>query len=308
MVNQPSYNPNDRSHLLTSALRNRAMTDTFEPGSTMKPLTIATALMTGRYTPDTIVDTSPGYIRVRNATIRDHRDFGKLTLTRIITKSSNVGATKLALDMAPDAVRNTMQNVGLGQVTGTGFPGESSGVLPYLSERQTVERSTIAYGYGLSVTALQLAHAYVPFADGGMQHPVSLLRVDPDKVTGKRVMPEKIANEVLAMMETVVSPIGTAQRAAVHGYRVAGKTGTAHKASGGGYAADRYIAVFNGIAPVSHPRIAIAVMINNPKGQEYYGGEVAAPVFSRVAAGCLRILNVPPDKWPSPPTQQVAKK
>lgn len=307
MVNQPSYNPNDRSNLLTSALRNRAMTDVFEPGSTMKPVTVATAMMTGRYTPDSIVDTAPGYIRVRNATIRDHRNYGDLSLTGIITKSSNVGVTRLALDMEPDAIRNVMYNLGIGQVSGTGFPGERTGTLPFLSERQTVERSTLSYGYGLSVTALQLAHAYVPLAAGGIQRPVSLLKVD-DVPAGKRVMPEQVADDVLAMMETVISAKGTGRRAAVKGYRVAGKTGTSHKASGGGYAADRYISVFAGVVPVSNPRIAMAVMVNNPKGQEYYGGEVAAPVFSRIATGALRLLNVPPDKWPKPDNQQVAAK
>jgi cell division protein FtsI (penicillin-binding protein 3) len=309
MVNQPSYNPNDRANLRTDALRNRAMTDLFEPGSTMKPLTVATALMSGRYSADTVIDTSPGYIRVRNATIRDHRNYGELDLTGIITKSSNVGVTRLTLDMEPNAVRNLMHNLGLGQVSGTGFPGERSGVLPYLSERQTVERATLSYGYGLSVTPLQLAHAYVPLAAGGVQKPVSLLRLAPDEVPrGERVMPEQVADQVLAMMETVITPQGTGRRAAVTGYRVAGKTGTAHKASGGGYAQDRYISVFAGIAPASKPRIAMAVMIDNPKGQEYYGGEVAAPVFSRVAAGALRLLNVPPDKWPEPDKQQVAQK
>ncbi|KEA65390.1 Cell division protein [Marinobacterium lacunae] len=309
MVNQPSYNPNDRSNLLTSALRNRAMTDVFEPGSTMKPLTVATALMTERYKPETEVDVSPGYIRVRSATIRDHRNYGVLDLTGIITKSSNVGVTRLALDMPPDAIRNLMHNVGLGEVSGTGFPGERSGTLPFLSERQTVERATLSYGYGLSVTALQLAHSYVPLAAGGVQKPVSLLRVDrDDQLETKRVMPKLVADEVLAMMETVISPKGTGRQAAVTGYRVAGKTGTAHKASGGGYASDRYTSVFAGIAPVSHPRIAVAVMVDNPKGQEYYGGEVAAPVFSRVTADALRLLNVPPDKWPESDKQQVVTK
>ncbi|GGB87720.1 penicillin-binding protein 3 [Marinobacterium zhoushanense] len=309
MVNQPSYNPNDRSNLLTSALRNRAMTDIFEPGSTMKPLTVATALMTGRYTPETELDTSPGYIRVRNATIRDHRNYGVLDLTGIITKSSNVGVTRLALDMAPDAIRNLMHNIGLGEVSGTGFPGERSGTLPFLSERQTVERATLSYGYGLSVTPLQLAHSYLPLASGGVQRPISLLRVGSDqKPETKRVMPEQVANQVLAMMETVITPKGTGRQAAVTGYRVAGKTGTAHKASGGGYASDRYTSVFAGIAPASHPRIVIAVMVDNPKGQEYYGGEVAAPVFSRVAADALRLLNVPPDSWPGSDKQQVVMK
>lgn len=304
MVNQPSYNPNDRSNLLTSALRNRAMTDIFEPGSTMKPLTVATALMTGRYKPETVIDTSPGYIRVRSATIRDHRNYGELDLIGIITKSSNVGVTRLALDMAPDSIRNLMHNVGLGQVSGTGFPGERSGTLPFLSERQTVERATLSYGYGLSVTPLQLAHSYLPLAASGVQRPLSLLRVDSEPES-RRVMPREVADEVLAMMETVITAKGTGRQAAVTGYRVAGKTGTAHKASGGGYASDRYTSVFAGIAPASHPRIVVAVMVDNPKGQEYYGGAVAAPIFSRVAADALRLLNVPPDRWPGQDGRQM---
>ncbi len=305
LVNQLSYNPNDRSNLNTSALRNRAMTDLFEPGSTIKPFTVAAAMMSGQYTRDSIVDTTPGYIRVSGATIKDFRNYGELDLTTIITKSSNVGVTKLALSMEPDAVRNLLQNVGLGRDTGTGFPGERTGVLPFLNERQRVERATMSYGYGLSTTLLQLAQAYVPLASDGIMHQATLLKQDQPP-TGKRVMPPGIAPQVLEMMETVIGPRGTGRRAAVDGYRVAGKTGTVHKASGGGYAEDRYVAVFSGIAPVSNPRLAVAIMIDNPKGQEYGGGLVAAPIFSRIAAGALRLLNVPPDKWPEPAKDQVA--
>ncbi len=307
LVNQLSYNPNDRSRLNTSALRNRALTDLFEPGSTIKPFTIAAALMSGQYTRDSVVDTSPGYIRVSGANIKDFRNYGELSLTRIITKSSNVGVTKLALSMEPDAVRNLLQNVGLGRDTGTGFPGERTGVLPFLKERQRVERATMSYGYGLSTTLLQLAQAYVPLASDGIMHPATLLKQDQPP-TGKRVMPPGIGPQVLEMMETVIGPEGTGRRAAVDGYRVGGKTGTVHKASGGGYAEDRYVAVFSGVAPISNPRLAIAIMIDNPKGQEYGGGLVAAPIFSRVAAGALRLLNVPPDKWPEPAKEQVAMK
>ena len=306
LVNQPSYNPNDRSNLNPNALRNRALTDTFEPGSTMKPHTVAAALMSGQYQFDSVVDTSPGFIRVRGASIRDHRNYGDLDMTGIITKSSNVGVTKLALSMEHDSVRNLLFNVGLGQPTNTGFPGERSGVLPYLSERQEVERATLSYGYGLSVTPLQLAQSYIPFANDGVNLPVSLFKLN-DKPSGTRVMPATVANQVLGMMETVVSPIGTAKQAAVPGYRVGGKTGTAHKAVAGGYAEDAYVSVFAGVAPISDPRIIMVVMVDNPKGQEYYGGAVAAPVFSRVMGGVLRLMNVPPDQW-EVSNRQVASK
>lgn len=305
LVNQPSYNPNDRSGLNTDALRNRALTDLFEPGSTIKPLTVAAAMMSGQYTRDSVIDTSPGYIRVSGASIKDHRNYGKLDLTGIITKSSNVGVTKLALEMPHDTVRNLLHNVGLGRDTGTGFPGERTGVLPFLAERQRVERATMSYGYGLSTTLLQLAQAYIPLAADGMMHPVTLLKQN-QAPAGTRVLPPGVGPQVLDMLETVVSAQGTGRRAAVEGYRVGGKTGTVHKASGGGYAEDKYVSVFTGVAPLTNPRLVIAVMVDNPKGQEYYGGLVAAPVFSRIAAGSLRLLNVPPDKWPEPPATQVA--
>jgi cell division protein FtsI (penicillin-binding protein 3) len=306
MVNQPSYNPNDRSKLTTDALRNRAMTDTFEPGSTMKPITVAAALMSGQYQVEDVVDTSPGYIRVRGASIRDHRNYGELDITGIITKSSNVGVVKLSRSMEYDSVRNLMANLGLGRPSSTGFPGERTGVLPYLSERQEVEQATLSYGYGLSVTPLQLAQSYIPFANGGRLLPVSLYKQSESPV-GERVMPKEVADSVLQMMETVISPQGTARKAAVTGYRVGGKTGTAHKAVAGGYDDDAYISVFAGIAPISNPRIIMAVMVDNPKGQEYYGGEVAAPVFSRVMGGVLRLMNVPPDNWEESELQVVSK-
>jgi len=305
LVNQPSYNPNDRSELKTDALRNRALTDLFEPGSTMKPLTVAAAMMSGQYTRDSVIDTSPGYIRVGGASIKDHRNYGKLDLTGIITKSSNVGVTRLALEMPHDTVRNLLHNVGLGRDTGTGFPGERTGVLPFLAERQRVERATMSYGYGLSTTLLQLAQAYVPLAADGIMRPATLLK-QTQTPAGTRVLPPGVGPQVLDMLETVISAKGTGRRAAVEGYRVGGKTGTVHKASGGGYAEDKYVSVFAGVAPLTNPRLVIAVMVDNPKGQEYYGGLVAAPIFSRIAAGSLRLLNVPPDKWPEPPSTHVA--
>lgn len=297
MVNQPSYNPNDPRQRVSSALRNRALTDTFEPGSTVKPMTVATALMSGRYSPETIVDTSPGYMRVKRKTIRDHRNYGEIDVSTIITKSSNVGVTKLSLSLPEGSVRTLFQNIGLGQVTGLGYPGESSGYLPYLNERQQVERATLSYGYGLSVTPLQLAQSYLALANDGVINPVSLIKQDS---TAKpvRVMPARVAQDVREMMETVISVKGTGRRAAVPGYRVAGKTGTVHKVGAQGYLDDQYISVFAGIAPASDPRLVTVVMVDNPKGQEYYGGEVAAPVFSRAVGGALRLLNVPPDNWP----------
>ena len=306
MVNQPSFNPNDRSNLIPAMLRNRAITDIFEPGSTMKPLTVAAALMSGQYSTDSVVDTAPGFIRVRGRTIRDHRNYGELDMTKIITKSSNVGVTKLALSMHEDAVRNVFYNLGLGQSTNSGFPGEQTGVLPYVEKKRVVERATMSYGYGLSATPLQVAQAYLPFANKGVMPTVSLLKIDkPD--SSVRVMPEDIADAVLGMMETVTNKGGTGTQAAVDGYRVAGKTGTAHKAASGGYKEDQYISVFAGIAPVSDPRIITVVMIDNPKGQEYYGGEVAAPVFARVVGGALRSLNIAPDKLAEGETQVVMK-
>lgn len=306
MVNQPSYNPNDPRQRISSALRNRALTDTFEPGSTVKPMTVASALMSGRYKPSTQVDTSPGYIRVKGKTIRDHRNYGEIDVSTIITKSSNVGVTKLSLSLPEGSVRTLFQNIGLGQATGLGYPGESSGFLPYLNERQKIERATLSYGYGLSVTPLQLAQSYLALANDGVINPVSL-------VTGQgsgdsvRVMPAQVARDVRKMMETVISVKGTGRRAAVPGYRVAGKTGTVHKVGSGGYIDDQYISVFAGIAPASNPRLVTVVMVDNPKGQEYYGGEVAAPVFSRAVGGALRLLNVPPDDWPKEPNRIVGR-
>ncbi|WP_415902917.1 peptidoglycan D,D-transpeptidase FtsI family protein [Neptuniibacter sp. QD29_5] len=306
MVNQPSYNPNDPKQRISTALRNRALTDTFEPGSTVKPMTVAAALMSGEYEPETIVNTAPGYMRVKGKTIRDHRNYGEIDISTIITKSSNVGVTKLSLSLPEGSVRNLYHNLGLGQATGIGFPGESTGYLPYLNSRQQVERATLSYGYGLSVTPLQLAQSYLALANDGVVSPVSLIRQNE---AGKpvRVMPADVAVDVREMMETVISVKGTGRRAAVQGYRVAGKTGTVHKVGRGGYIDDQYISTFAGLAPVSDPRLVTVVMIDNPKGQEYYGGEVAAPVFSRAVGGALRLMNIPPDNWPEV-NKQVAQR
>jgi cell division protein FtsI (penicillin-binding protein 3) len=299
MVNQPSYNPNDRSVLTGEQLRNRALTDVFEPGSTVKPFTVAAAIMSGQYDRDSVIDTKPGYIFVKGKKIRDFRNYGDLSITRIITKSSNVGVTKLALSLEEDSMHNLFSNVGIGQLPSTGFPGERSGELPYYSQRQIIERAVMSYGYGLSVTPIQLASAYGVLANSGIKTPVSLLKVDKAP-KGRRIIPKDIANDVVTMMETTTQADkgGTGRKAAVFGYRVAGKTGTARKAKRGGYDLDKYISVFAGITPASNPRIAVVVMVNNPKGQQYSGGGVAAPIFSRVTTGALRMLNISPDQWP----------
>ena len=305
MVNQPSYNPNNRKRMKVAHLRNRATTDVFEPGSTVKPLTVAAALASGKYRPETTVNTSPGYVRIKGKTIRDHRNYGTLDLTHIITKSSNVGVTKLALSLHEDTVRNLFFNAGLGQSTGSGFPGERTGTLPHYPAKRLVERATMSYGYGLAVTPLQLAQAYTTLASGGIKYPLSLMKLQGDP-EGDRVMPERVARQVVKMMETVTQEGGTGRRAKVPSFRVAGKTGTSHKVGSQGYADDQYVAVFAGLAPASNPRYVTVVMIDDPQGEEYYGGEVAAPVFSRVMAGTLRLMNVAPDILPPSLEQQMA--
>jgi len=295
MVNQPSYNPNNRTREDVPNFRNRAVTDVFEPGSTVKPFTVAAALSSGKWQPYSKVDTSPGFLRIGNKSIRDMSNYGVIDLGRIIAKSSNVGASKLALSLEDQYLSNFFRKMGLGQATGVGFPGESVGMLPARQKWHRIEVATLSYGYGLSVTALQLAQAYATLGSGGIKRQVSLIKLDGD-VPGERVMDEKIAREVVQMMEGVVAEHGTAQKARVPGYRVAGKTGTVHKVAASGYQDHRYLALFAGLAPVEDPAIALVVVIDDPKGDMYYGGQVAAPVFSRVMAGLLRVKNIPPDK------------
>lgn len=295
MVNQPSYNPNNRKNMQIDSLRNRALTDVIEPGSTVKPLTVAAALMSGQYSVDSEVDTSPGFIRVKGKSIRDHRNYGVLDITGIITKSSNVGVTKLAMSMPEGSVRDTFYSFGLGQDTGSGFPGESVGVLPNYAKWHPINLATMSYGYGIAATPMQLAQAYGVLASGGLKRPVSLLKLD-EVPEAERIMPEEVAQQVVVMMETVTQPGGTATRARVPSYKVAGKTGTIHKTSqSGGYVDDAYAAIFAGMAPVNNPRLVCVVVVDQPQGEEYYGGEVAAPVFSRVMAESLRLMNVAPD-------------
>jgi len=293
MVNQPSYNPNDRAKLEYEELRNRAVIDLFEPGSTMKPFTISAALMSGQYTTETTIDTSPGYLRFGRFTIRDAANYGVIDFEKLLIKSSNVGASKIALSLPQDAIWNMDYELGIGSQVGIGFPGETAGVLPSHPKWHPSEIATLAYGYGLSVSTLQLAQAYMTLANGGYRVPVTIFKQDVP-AEGKQVIPHKIAQDVVKMMESVVQR-GSGKAAQIPGYRVAGKTGTVHKVGSKGYEYDQYIALFAGVAPASNPRLAMVVMINDPKGREYYGGEVAAPVFSRVMEGALTTLNIYPD-------------
>ncbi|MBV2234887.1 MAG: penicillin-binding protein 2 [Sterolibacterium sp.] len=294
LVNLPTYNPNNRSQLSGERLRNRAFTDTFEPGSTMKPFTAALALEKGSFRPQTTIQTGPGYLKIGVATIHDTHDYGLLTVSQVIQKSSNVGSVKMALGMRPADMWTMFDDLGFGKPLKLGFPGEVGGRLrPYASWRP-IEQATMAYGHGMSVTLVQLAHAYMAFARDGDLIPLSLERQDRPPVSGRQVFSAQTAREVRAMMETVVMPGGTALKAQVSGYRVAGKTGTARKIVGQGYT-NKYIASFAGFAPASNPRLIVAVMVDEPTVGGYYGGEVAAPVFSQVMAGSLRTLGVSPD-------------
>ncbi len=293
MVNQGSYNPNDRAQLAPENLRNKAITDLFEPGSTMKPITMAAALESGQYSAKTTIDTSPGYRRFGRFTIRDHRNYGVMSLTDIIVKSSNVGISKIATDLGGDTIRNLYARLGLGQPTGIGFPGEAVGVLPAPPKWRPVEEATLSYGYGMSVNALQLAQAYMVIANGGIRYPLSLMKLDA-RPEGHRVLSEGVAADVRAMLGEAVSR-GTGRRAQPGFYSAGGKTGTVHLVGAQGYEDSQYKAIFAGMAPIDNPRIVTVVAVDAPQSGEYYGGEVAAPVFSRVMSDALRLLNVKPE-------------
>jgi cell division protein FtsI (penicillin-binding protein 3) len=294
LANFPTYNPNNRSKLAGAQLRNRAVTDTFEPGSTLKPFTVALALESGRVRPESVIQTAPGTLSIGGATIRDAHVERSLTVAQVIQKSSNVGAAKIALGLPAEAMWEMFRDVGFGAAPGLGFPGEATGKLrPYRSWRP-IEQATMSYGHGISVSLVQLARAYSVFARDGDLIPLSLARVDAPPV-GRRVMAPKTAAAVRAMLEMAVNRNGTAPRAQIVGYRVAGKTGTAHKQEDGAYAADKYVSSFVGFAPASRPRLVVAVMIDEPSAGRYYGGTVAAPVFAQVMAAALRALDVAPD-------------
>ena len=298
MVNQPSYNPNNRSGLTSDRFRNRAVTDVFEPGSTLKPFTIAAALQSGLYDQSSRIETKPGYLKVNDHTIKDHKNYGNLDLSNILKKSSNVGASKIALSLGPEKIWQIYSNIGFGQSTGSGFPGESAGLLNDYNNWSEGELATMSFGHGIAGTALQLAQAYSVLAAGGVLRPISFQKVE-DAISGRQVLPPEIVEKINRMLETVVEEGGTGLKAAVTGYRVAGKTGTAHKAVAGGYAEDRYMSVFAGLAPVSEPQLVMVVVIDEPQEGEHYGGLVAGPVFSSVMQGALRILDIAPDDMPA---------
>ncbi len=293
MANWPSYNPNNREKPGTNLLRNHVLTDLFEPGSTMKPFTVAAALELGKITPATVINTEHGVYSVGGRKIHDTHPEASLTVAQVIQKSSNVGASKIALMMKPEQFWHSLNEDGFGASTGCEFPGEAAGRLRDYKKWMPIEQATMSYGNGISVNLLQLARAYTVFANDGELRPVTLLKQDGASV-GSKVYSATTARAVRDMLEMVVRPGGTAPLAQVVGYRVAGKTGTAHKLEGGHYV-DRYVASFVGMAPASNPRLIVAVMINEPSGAEYYGGQVAAPAFSNVMGAALRMLNVPND-------------
>jgi cell division protein FtsI (penicillin-binding protein 3) len=306
LVNFPTYNPNNRERLSGAQLRNRAVTDTFEPGSTLKPFTVALGLESGKYRPDTIIQTGNGHLTIGKATVHDSHPGGAMTVAQVIQKSSNVGASRIALTLPPEDMWNNFESLGFGNPPKLGFPGEATGRVRPWKYWRPIEQATMSFGHGISVSLIQLARAYEVFARDGDMLPVSLRRVEGPAPAGKQVLSPETARQIRAMLEMVVQPGGTATKAAIPGYRVAGKTGTAHKLEGGHYAERRYIASFVGFAPASDPRLIVAVMVDEPSAGKYYGGEVAAPVFARVMSGALRTLGVAPDA-PLKPLQYAVK-
>ena len=297
MANQPSFNPNDRSEFRPARYRNRAVTDIFEPGSSIKPFVIAAALESGAFKANSTVDTSPGSFKVGSKLIQDKHNLGNISLATVLTKSSNVGVSKIAMELEARYLWNTFAHFGFGALTGSGLPAESAGLLANYNSWRPISQATMSYGYGMSVTLLQLTEAYATLANHGKHLPISLLRVD-EAPRGEQVITEATARSLIEMMETVVADGGTGTRAAVNGYQVAGKTGTSWKADSGGYSHDRYVSVFAGLAPASNPRLATVVMLDEPSAGKFYGGDVAAPVFSNVTSGALRLLAVAPDNVP----------
>lgn len=298
MVSMPTGNPNDRASLDPRRLRNQVVTDAFEPGSVIKPLTVAAALDAGVVRPDAVLHTSPGTMRVGTLTVRDFRNYGSIDLATLIARSSNVGATQLAFAMSPGEYWAALQRVGLGERTGLPLPGEAAGLLRDFTTWRRVEHATMSYGYGLSTSLAQLAAAYLPFANHGVRLPLTLVELADDPREPVQAMGGETADRVLEMMERTISIHGTARQAAIRGYRVAGKTGTSRKAGVGGYSEDRYRSVFIGLAPASRPRFVMAVMIDEPGAGEYYGGVVAAPVFAAVVERALALYGVTPDALP----------
>lgn len=294
MVNQPSFNPNNRGKSKSEDFRNRAVTDTFEPGSTMKAFSVASALDTGLFNQDTIIDTYPGWLRVGRNLVRDEHTKGPMTVTKILQISSNVGVTKMVLAIPPHKLWEMLHNVGFGQETGLGFPGERSGALVKRDKWPPFALATLAFGYGVTATPLQLTHAYATIANDGISVPPTLMKLDePPK--GNRVISSKLSHQMMELLEAVTAKGGTAVGANIPGYRVAAKTGTARLVGPHGYEKHRYNSSFVGIAPASNPRLVVAVLVNDPRGKFYYAMDVSAPIFKNIMEGALRIMNIPPD-------------
>ncbi|WP_299080865.1 penicillin-binding transpeptidase domain-containing protein [uncultured Paraglaciecola sp.] len=293
LVNSPSFNPNNRAGVSTHRIRNRAVTDAYEPGSSIKPLAVLSALEFGSADVDSLIDTSPGWMHLGGNIVRDSRNYGEIDLTEIIRKSSNMGTSKLALSVPKDFLLDMYYNVGLMSDSGANLLGESNGIFNERNRWSDFELSTLSFGYGISVTALQLARMYSILGDGGIKRPLSIIKND-EPIESERVISEDVTQQVLQMLESVTQAGGSAQKAKVPGYRVAGKTGTSRKANANGYG-EEYVNIFAGVAPVSDPQLAVVILINEPKGELYYAGHTAAPVFSKVMAASLQMLNVPPD-------------
>jgi cell division protein FtsI (penicillin-binding protein 3) len=312
MVNQPSYNPNDREQLKAGLYRNRAATDIFEPGSSIKPFIMAAALASGQYRIDSVVDTAPGFLKVGAKVFEDEHNLGTIDLATILAKSSNVGTAKVALSLKPEQIWSTLTALGLGQVTGSSFPGESAGMLSNFAHWRPIGIATMSHGYGLSVTPLQLAHAYATLGAGGIKRPITFERVS-GPVPGEQVLDPKVAHDMVQLMEQVVEKGGTATRASLIGYRVSGKTGTAFKSIAGGYSTDKIMAVFAGLVPASHPKLATVVVIDEPSrdvqegGTLAQGGTVAAPVFASIMSGTLRLMDIPPDDLQNVPAATLVQ-
>lgn len=292
MANTPSYNPNSRDNLQTHRMRNRALTDTFEPGSTVKPFVVAAALEAGTVKSNELIQTSPGWMRIGGRQVRDSNNYGDMSLAKILVKSSNVGISKLALSMPVQQLLGTYQSMGLGNYSGINLTGESAGLIHDRNRWSDFERATLSFGYGFTATPLQIARMYATLGSGGMLYPVSILKLK-QAPKGEQVISTQVAEDVMQMLVGVTETGGTARKAHIDGYPVAGKTGTSRKAVAGGYG-DDYVGLFAGVAPVHNPRLAISVVINEPKGDKYYGGDVAGPAFAKIMSGALQMLNVEP--------------
>lgn len=306
MVNYPVYNPNKRKGVPASAMRNRAVTDVYEPGSTVKALTLVAALESGRYSPNTVIDTTPGTIRVGKKVYLDHSNYGEISLAGVLQKSSQVGITRIALDLGHEPIWDVFNRFGIGVPPGTGFPGESAGKLPNRARWHMTEKISLAFGYGITASALQIASAYSVFASGGVRQPISMVSLEGEVPLGEQIISARTAAQMLDMLHSVTEDEGTAGKARIPGYEVGGKTGTVHKVGGGKYIDDKYVALFAGIAPIENPRIVTVVVINEPKGDSYGGGSAAAPVYAAITAGSLRILNVAPTRFAEPGAEPEA--